>query len=129
MGILLKSWQFYTFPFLFGIGSCAYEKTGNYSEFLLWLKWTGDYPASKVNYYATAYTAWGILGCYILVVYSDLTRCRFIIQPIVLVTVAFSSILLLVWDIPVGLKWFAYIISGWGYAVQVTNVSGSLARV
>ncbi|OCF32251.1 MFS transporter, ACS family, pantothenate transporter [Kwoniella heveanensis BCC8398] len=118
---VVTSWQFYTFPILFGVGSCAYEKTGNYSEFLFWLRWTGDYTPSHINYYPCIYTAWGIVGTYLLTMYSDLTANRFIIQPIVYTTTVISCVMLLVWDISTGAKFFAYIVSGCGYAVQVTN--------
>jgi ACS family pantothenate transporter-like MFS transporter len=34
-----------------------------------------------------------------------------------------SSVMLLVWNIPTGAHWFAYIIGGLGYAGQASNVS------
>ncbi|ORY23115.1 major facilitator superfamily domain-containing protein [Naematelia encephala] len=118
---IFSSWQFYLFPPLFGIGSCAFEKTGNYSEFLLWLKADGRFSPSQINYYPCIYTAWAIVGTYLLTMYSDMTGNRFIVNPIMFVPMAISCIMLLVWDIPTGAKFFAYIVSGCGFAGQATN--------
>ncbi len=50
-------WRFYLFSALFAVSATSFEKTGVYSEFLLWLRSTGYYPAAQVNYYSSIFTA------------------------------------------------------------------------
>ena len=121
---ILKTWRWYLFTALFTLSATAFEKTGVFSEFLFYLKSTGTYSASQINYYPSIFTTVAIVSTYALTVFSDYTGNRFIINPIMYAAVFISSVMLLVWDIGVGGHWFAYIIAGFGYAGQASNVSG-----
>lgn len=62
------------------------------------------------------------MSTYFLTVISDVTRNRFIINPIMYLAVFVSSVMLLNWDhLNKGAHWFAYIIGGFGYAGQASN--------
>ena len=122
------SWQWYLFSSLFMVSATSFEKTGVYSEFLLWLKSTKKYTPSQINYYPSIFTTVAIVSTYALTVMSDRTNNRFIVNPIMFGAVFISCIMLLVWNIPVGAHWFAYIIAGFGYAGQASNVSLCVIR-
>lgn len=122
---IVTTWRFYLFSALFAVSATSFEKTGIYAEFQLWLKSTGRYTKQEINYYPTLNTAVAIVSTYALTVYSDATRNRFIVNPIMYVSVIISCIILLVWNVPTGAHFFAYIISGIGYAGQASNVSES----
>lgn len=122
------SWQWYLFSSLFMVSATSFEKTGVYSEFLLWLKSTKKYTPSQINYYPSIFTTVAIVSTYALTVMSDRTNNRFIVNPIMFAAVFISCIMLLVWNIPVGAHWFAYIIAGFGYAGQASNVSLCVIR-
>jgi ACS family pantothenate transporter-like MFS transporter len=70
-----------------------------------------------------------VVSTYILTLISDETGNRFIVNVIMYIAVFISSVMLLVWNIPTGAHWFAYIIGGLGYAGQASNVSPSAGRL
>ena len=121
MGKILFNWRWYLFSALFAIGAAAFEKTGIWSEFIFYLKSTGTYTASEINYYPSIFVTVAIVSTYGLTVMSDRTGNRFIINPIMYLAVFISSVMLLKWDISDGAHWFAYIIAGFGYAGQASN--------
>lgn len=125
---LVVDWRFWTFSALFTISATSFEKVGVYSEFPLWLKSTGKYTVAQVNYYPSIFTATAVLSTYFLTLISDHTRNRFMVNPIMWVASSLSAVLLLVWNIPTGAHWFAYIVGGLGYAGQASNVSESRFR-
>jgi ACS family pantothenate transporter-like MFS transporter len=118
----LTTWRFYLFSALFAVSATSFEKTGIYAEFQLWLRSTKRYTTQQVNYYPTLNTAVAIVSTYALTVYSDATNNRFVVNPIMYLSVVVSCIILLVWEVPTGAHFFAYIISGIGYAGQASNV-------
>jgi ACS family pantothenate transporter-like MFS transporter len=122
---IISSWQWYLFSLLFTLSATSFEKTGVYSEFLFFLKSTGTYTKAQINYYPSIFTTVAIVSTYGLTVMSDRTGNRFIVNPIMFTSVFISCVILLVWDVSVGAKWFAYIIAGFGYAGQASNVSCS----
>ncbi|EAL20823.1 hypothetical protein CNBE1850 [Cryptococcus deneoformans B-3501A] len=118
---LVTTWRWYLFTLLFTVSATAFEKVGVYTEFNLWLKAAG-YNASQISYYPSIFTATAIVSTYFLTVISDVTRNRFVINPIMYLAVFISSVMLLNWDhLNKGAHWFAYIIGGFGYAGQASN--------
>jgi ACS family pantothenate transporter-like MFS transporter len=79
---IVTDWRWYLFSALFAISATSFEKTGVYSEFLLWLESTGHYSTAQVNYYPSIFTAVAIVSTYGLTVFSNLTGSRAIINPI-----------------------------------------------
>jgi ACS family pantothenate transporter-like MFS transporter len=95
----------------------------------LWLKSEG-YSPQLVNYYPLLQTAVAIVSTYIMTIYCDYTGHRFIANVIMYISVLISSIMCLVWNIGTGGHFFAYTISGIGYAGQASNFAwaNSLTR-
>lgn len=95
----------------------------------LWLKHEG-YPADLINFYPLLQTAVAIVSTYIMTIYCDYTGRRFIANVIMYISVLISSIMCLVWKIGTGGHFFAYTISGIGYAGQASNFAwaNSLTR-
>ncbi|RSH94945.1 hypothetical protein EHS25_000029 [Saitozyma podzolica] len=117
----VSTWRWYLFTLLFTVSATAFEKVGVYTEFNLWLKSTGTYTTTQINYYPSIFTATAVVSTYILTLISDETGNRFIVNVIMYIAVFISSVMLLVWNIPTGAHWFAYIIGGLGYAGQASN--------
>lgn len=84
---------------------------------------TARYTASQVNYYPTIQTAVAIVGTYLMTVYCDHTGHRFFANVIMYAAVLISSAMLLAWNIGIPGHFFAYSISGIGYAGQASNFS------
>ncbi|BEJ12518.1 hypothetical protein CspHIS471_0209780 [Cutaneotrichosporon sp. HIS471] len=126
---IVSTWRYYLFSALFMVSATSFEKTGIYNEFMFWLEDAG-YPKHLVNYYPCIYTAVAIVGTYIMTVYCDATGHRFIANVIMFVSVLISSIMLLIWYLPTGAHFFAYIIGAIGYAGQASNFAwaNSLTR-
>lgn len=125
---IVTTWRFYLFSALFMLSATSFEKVGVYSECLLWLKSIQWNPVT-LNYLGLTPIASAILGesleakargvrkltsagTYILTVYCDATGHRFWANVIMYISVLISSIMILVWDISTGAKFFAYIIAG-----------------
>lgn len=93
----------------------------------LWLKsemnadGTPKYSRSHINYYPTLQQAVAIVSTYLMAVYCDYTGHRFIANVIMFASVFISSIMILVWKVGTAGHFFAYSISGIGYAGQATN--------
>lgn len=71
-----------------------------------------------------------IVGTYLVTVYCDHTGHRFIANVVMYISVLLSSIMLLVWNIGTAGHFFAYTVSGIGYAGQASNFAwaNSLTR-
>lgn len=59
-------------------------------------------------------TAVAIVSTYVLTVYSDATRNRFIVNPIMLCSTLIMCIINLVWNVSDPVHFFAYCIGGIG---------------
>lgn len=53
----VSTWRWYLFTLLFTVSATAFEKVGVYTEFNLWLKSTGTYTTTQINYYPSIFTA------------------------------------------------------------------------
>ena len=116
---VLGRWHIYWFSALFGISSML-ESAGINNVMGLWFKALGIAPSLR-NYYPLSLISVAIVSTWIAAFYVDYTRDRFWINPAMAVLVSISSILLLVWDIPYGVKFFAFALQGVGYMGQATN--------
>jgi ACS family pantothenate transporter-like MFS transporter len=75
----------------------------------------------QINYIPTSLTAVSIVSTYVLTAWSDATKNRFAVNPVMAVSTLTAAIIILVWDVPQAAKMFAYAISGIGYAGQASN--------
>lgn len=108
---IITTWRFYLFSALFMLSATSFEKVGVYSECLLWLKSINWDPVS-LNYLGLLPIASAIVFTYVITVYCDATGHRFWANVIMYVSVLISSIMILVWNISIGAKFFAYTIAG-----------------
>lgn len=90
-----------------------------YSEatpFILWLDSQPDkYPVALVNNLSTVTNGAAVAGALMMSFYSDIGGSR--TEPIILsgILCIFANLVLSIWNIPDGLKFFAYISVGWSY--------------
>ncbi|KAL4903327.1 hypothetical protein BDW74DRAFT_168891 [Aspergillus multicolor] len=86
------------------------------TPFILWLDSQPEkYSVALVNNMSTITNAAATAGALIMCFYSDIRGSR--IEPIILsgVLCIFANLVLAIWNIPDGLKFFAYISVGWSY--------------
>lgn len=109
------------------------------------------YTLEQVNYYPTGITAMSIAGTVFATLCpspvmqrvalvlqtddltprdsdSDYARNRFIVNPIMAVFTLIPSVILLIWNVPTGVRFFAYYLGGIGYAGCVTLYCSLLPR-
>lgn len=78
------------------------------NPFSLWLK-AKHYSVELINIIPTTQSAFQLVMTIFLAIFSDYWRNRPIIMSIATFFGLFYSIVLTIWDVPVGLKWFAFI--------------------
>ncbi|UZJ53326.1 hypothetical protein CBS101457_002646 [Exobasidium rhododendri] len=119
---VLLRWHWYAFSALFAISSML-ESVGSNGIIQLWL---ATYPLNVIssqdrNYYPLGATSVAIVATLLAAWITDFTRKRWPVNLVMAGTLIFTAIVLLVWNVPYGLKFFAFTISGVGYAGQATN--------
>ncbi|WVQ85194.1 hypothetical protein IAT38_007359 [Cryptococcus sp. DSM 104549] len=117
-----SDWRFYAFTIMFSINTNM-EYCGLYSIMSLYLKWTGEYTIQQINYYPLGTTSVIIASTCLFALWTDYTKSRWWVNIVMAVCAGISAILLLVWDIPLSLKFFAYYFAGMGYIGQAVNFS------
>ncbi|KAJ5739723.1 hypothetical protein N7533_012507 [Penicillium manginii] len=127
---VLASWRFYAF-----VSTLVIFCQMTYAEatpFILWLDSQPDkYPIALVNNLSTVTNGAAAAGALIMSFYSDIRGSR--LEPIILsgVLCIFTNLVLSIWNIPDGLKFFAYISVGWSYGtipVLITWTAEGLAN-
>lgn len=105
---ILLSWEFYFLSFWNGLGWNT--NNGSSGAYVLWLKSTGWYSEAKVQDMSAITPGLGILWLILIALWADMLEQRFAsifgAQVINLV----GNIILAVWNVPVGAKWFAWMI-------------------
>lgn len=107
------------FGMLFGFGSML-ESAGINSVMGFWFKSLG-FSKAQINYYPLSLISIAIFTTIIASYTTDYVGSRFWVNPLMGIIISMSSIMLLVWDIPYGAKFFAFAIQGAGYMGQATN--------
>ncbi|PWN27017.1 MFS general substrate transporter [Jaminaea rosea] len=119
---VLGRWHWYAFSALFAWSSML-ESIGSNGLFALWLQ-AERYPVRDRNYWPLALQAVAISSTIIAAAVTDLPSIpRWTVNPVMAVSLIFTSIVLLIWTVPFGLKFAAFTIGGMGYAGQATNFS------
>ena len=111
---IFTSWRFYAFVLLLVIFcNMTYSEA---TPFILWLdSQPNKYPVALVNNLSTVTNGAAVAGALMMSFYSDIRGSRS--EPIILsgILCIFANLVLAIWDIPDGLKFFAYISVGWSY--------------
>ncbi|KAF8517887.1 MFS general substrate transporter [Hysterangium stoloniferum] len=128
---ILSRWRWYGCSLLFAI-SGETESFGSNNLMGQWLKAIGGYSVEQIgkmciwripDFYPSGLTAFGIVSTLIASVLTDSTRSRARWPVLVYFSLCciVSSICLLIWRSPTGLKFFAWYMSGASYAGQATT--------
>lgn len=113
---LLSSWKFHMFIVLNILGwNASNASSGSY---ILWLKSLGTYSVSKVNTLSAVTPALGVIYIFLTTTLSDKARSRWAAILFSQTFNFFGNVVLAVWDVPDGLKWFAFCIQYFGWAVS-----------
>ncbi|KAK9447756.1 major facilitator superfamily domain-containing protein [Limtongia smithiae] len=106
----MTSWQAWVFFFLCGLfWQTPYPST---TPYLLWLGDQPQYSTAMVNNLSTTSYAISIISAMLCAFYSDWRNKRWDTLLISAVIVLVCNVLLLVWNIPIGAKFFAFIFLG-----------------
>nr|XP_031857885.1 uncharacterized protein CI109_006681 [Kwoniella shandongensis]KAA5524957.1 hypothetical protein CI109_006681 [Kwoniella shandongensis] len=109
---VLSQWRFHAFVWLGVLSYNTFYAAG--TPFLLWLKSQPDkYSIPLVNNIGTVTNAVAVVSALTTSWYTDMRGKRY--EPIVLngILAVVSNLVLSIWSIPSGLKFFAYIALGW----------------
>ncbi|KAI0952598.1 hypothetical protein AcV7_008346 [Taiwanofungus camphoratus] len=119
---MLGRWRWYGCSLLFAISGetesfCSNNLMGQ------WLKAIGGYTVEQIDYYPCGVTAVGIASTLICATWTDSTqsRARWPVLMYMSFAVIVSSICIVIWSSPTGLKFFAYYLAGASYSGQATT--------
>jgi hypothetical protein len=109
-----SSWHIY----LLGITNIMGFNSNNTSSgsFVLWLKSLNKYSIGMINDLSTIPPALGILYVLIICVGADITRKRFLFVIISFLLNFIGNIILAIWNVPYGAKWFAFCFGYWSWS-------------
>lgn len=112
---LLSDWKIYLFTFINVLSwNNSNASSGSY---LLWLKSLKRYSIPKVNQLSTITPALGIVWIWLTCSGSDLFRTRFGAIAVSQTFNVIGNIILAVWNVPEGAKWFAFCLQYLGWAM------------
>lgn len=125
---VLTSWHFYVLS-LWNI-FCWNNNNGTSGAYLLWLKSLKRYSTGKVNQLSAVTPAVGILWLIVIGCYADLFHSRW--QAIIISQVfnIIGNVILAVWYVPEGAKWFAFMLqyTGWAMAPVLYSWINDMCR-
>lgn len=112
---ILTSWEVYILTIWNML--CWNNSNGGSGAYLLWLKSLGTYSAGKVQDLSALTPGLGLLWLFLTCMYADLLQLRW--QAIVFSQVfnITGNVILAVWDVPSRLKWFAWCLQYFGWAM------------
>ncbi|KAE8256410.1 hypothetical protein A4X13_0g2659 [Tilletia indica] len=116
---VLGRWHWYAFSALFAWSSML-ESVGINGLFQLWIA-SEDSSIQHRNYYPLALTAVAIVSTIVCAHVTDFYRCRWPVNFVMAGGCVISAILILIWNIPFGARFFAFALAGVGYAGQGSN--------
>ncbi|KAL4241411.1 MFS transporter superfamily protein [Abortiporus biennis] len=119
---VLGKWRWYACSLLFAI-SGETESFGSNNLMGQWLKAIGGYTVEQIDYYPLGMTAFAIASTLICATWTDSTKskARWPVLVYMCICCLVSSVCILVYGSPVGLKFFAYYFAGASYAGQATT--------
>ncbi|KAG8793979.1 hypothetical protein FRC12_000943 [Ceratobasidium sp. 428] len=117
---IFAGWRYWMFSLLFVVTS-QLEAYGTNGIVSIWLTQDGIASPPKNSYYALGLIAVAIFTTILAGLATDIWGKRWRVNIFMGVALLISSIMLLVWDIPLGAKYFAFYLGGCGYAGQGSN--------
>jgi MFS family permease len=109
-----SSWHVY----LLSIANIMEFNTNNTSSgsFILWLKSLNQYSITEINNLSTIPPALGILYIIIVCGGADITRKRFLFIIFSFFMNFIGNMILAIWNVPNGAKWFAFCFGYWSWS-------------
>ncbi|KAJ8515973.1 hypothetical protein ONZ45_g6660 [Pleurotus djamor] len=119
---VLTRWRWYGCSLLFAL-SGETESFGSNNLMGQYLKAhpTESFTVEQIDYYPTGATAFAIFSTLVCATWTDVTTMRWPVLVYMCICVIISSICILVWGTPTGVKFFAYYLAGASYAGQATT--------
>ncbi|PIL36918.1 MFS general substrate transporter [Ganoderma sinense ZZ0214-1] len=119
---LLGNWRWYGCSLLFAI-SGETESFGSNNLMGQWMKAIGGFTVPQIDNYPSGMTAFAITSTLVCATWTDATksRARWPVLVYMCICTITASIILLVWHVPVGAKFFAWYLAGASYAGQATT--------
>ncbi|QRW04622.1 major facilitator superfamily transporter [Ceratobasidium sp. AG-Ba] len=117
---IFTGWRYWMFSLLFVVTS-QLEAYGTNGIVSIWLTREGIVGPPRNSYYALGLIAVAILTTILAGFMTDIWGKRWRVNIFMGVALLISSIMLLMWDIPLGAKYFAFYLGGCGYAGQGSN--------
>lgn len=116
-GAVFKKWHWYCFVALYIVFNQSMITNG--SPFSLYLKAHADtYTESQINTIPTVQSALSIIAALIGCYWADALGKQWLPALFICVPMTFGSICMAIWNIPLGLKFFAFFIAGLGGALN-----------
>lgn len=128
-----NTWHIFVFPVLFLTFNNAYQPLTS-QAFQLWMKLELKLSSFHYNTYPTIISGAGIGAAVILAYFNDWSKGRYNVLFLLLMytIVGFGCAILVVWDVPRALHWFAYFAIGvplaWGQPMIFSWINGMLAE-
>lgn len=114
---VFQKWHWYAFVSLYVVFNQSMITNG--SPFSLYLKaHKSIYSVSQINNIPTIQSALSIVAALVGCYWADATGKRWLPSLFICVPMCFGAICMAIWDIPVGLKFFAFFIAGLGGALN-----------
>ncbi|KAG8739956.1 hypothetical protein FRC10_004955 [Ceratobasidium sp. 414] len=117
---IFMGWRYWMFSLLFVVTS-QLEAYGTNGIVSIWLTRAGIVGPPRNSYYALGLIAVAIFTTILAGLATDIWGKRWRVNIFMGVALLISSIMLLVWEIPLGAKYFAFYLGGCGYAGQGSN--------
>ncbi|KAI5864744.1 MFS general substrate transporter [Durotheca rogersii] len=105
---IFKRWHVYLLTILYVI-FIIIGPSGSVNPFALWLKAKGE-PVERINIIPTASSAIQLVLTVLFAIISDAIRRRASIMSISTFLGGFSALMLAIWTVPDGLKWFSFLL-------------------
>lgn len=112
---ILTSWEIYVLTIWNML--CWNNSNGASGAYILWLKSLNRYGAGKLQDLSALTPGLGLLWLFLICMYADLFHLRWLAIWISQVFNILGNVLLAVWHIPEGAKWFAWCLQYFGWAM------------
>lgn len=109
------SWEIYVLT-IWNI-LCWNNNNGLSGAYILWLQSLGKYTHGQVQFKSALTPGLGILWLFLVCMYADLFLLRWLAIILSQVFNVLGNVLLAVWHIPEGAKWFAWCLQYFGWAM------------